>query len=508
VLALKTVDCQSGNTVAQEQLTAEAKEKVLKALGEAASKLRGELGESHADLRRFDVELEQATTLSLDALKAYSAGMNAWRRQGDVAAIPFFQHAIELDPSFAMAYAALGGVYNEMSKAEIGDVYFRKAFELRERTSEWERFALSAYYYTSGAGQLGRAAEVGELWAQTYPNDGEPNEFLGSVYNWLGKFDRSLSHALAASHKVPDDLRGLSILLVTYMSLNRLSDAEAAAEKMRVLAPDTPEWAIYFLGFVRGDEGEMQHELALASKGDTESLASAADDTSAYYGRIDKRSMAEASSSNNEELAISQVKRALWEAEFHLDDEARRDGREALVKAPTPYVRVLTSLALARARDSERAEKLAKELEKTLPPDSMLMLYGGSSIRAALDLTRNDPADAIKRLQAAANVELGREWFFPGSTMYPVYLRGLAYLASHRGQEAAREFQKFVDHRGLIANCPLGALAHLQLGRAYAMAGDTAKAKAVYQDFLTLWKDADPDIPIYRQAKAEYARLQ
>ena len=187
---------------------------------------------------------------------------------------------------------------------------------------------------------------------------------------------------------------------------------------------------------------------------------------------------------------------------------ARRDAREALALAPTLNVRLLTSLALARAGDSAAAEKLITKLDRTLPPDSMMMLYGSSSIHAAIDLNRKAPTDAIRRLQAAANVELGAEFFFPGSLMYPVYLRGVAYLDADNAQEAVVEFQKFLDHRGLIANCPLGALAHLQIGRAYAMAGDTAKAKAAYKDFLTLWKDGDPEIPILKQAEAEYEKLQ
>ena len=508
VLGLKAVNCQSGEALVQEQVTAAAKEKVLDALGEAASKLRGELGESLATVQKFDVPLQQATTTSLDALKAYSTGMIALHRQGEFAAIPLFQHAIELDSNFAMAYAALGTAYDNLSQNEQGDAYARKAFELRDRTSEWEQFQLSANYYLSGGSQLQRAADMGELWTRTYPNDGKAHGFLGAVYMWLGDFPKALPHTIIRVQKEPDEINGLANLVETYMALNRLADAETAAKKIQALAPDFPHYSIYFLAFVRGDDTEMQRQLALAKEGngDLESLASAAADTAAYHGRIEKHPATRTTSIDKEPAAISQAKRALWEAEFQLTDATRKDAREALASAPTLYVRVLTSLALARAGD-RAAENLITELERTLPPDSMMMLYGGSSIRAALDLNGNDASNAIARLRAAANVELSTEFLFPGSTMYPVYLRGLAYLASNNGQEAAVEFQKFVDHRGLIANCPLGALAHLQLGRAYAMQGDTAKAKAAYQDFLTLWKDADPDIPILKQAKAEYAKL-
>jgi len=267
VLGLKAVNCHSEDLLASEQVTAESKEKVLAALGEAASKVRGELGESLTDLRRFDVPLERATTGSLDALKAYSSGINTLHRQGDIAAIPFFEHAVQLDPSFAMAYAALGVVYNNISKGEIGDQYIRKAFELRDGTSEWEKFRLSAEYYTAGGGQLEKAAELGEIWVRTYPNEGEPHRFLGAVYMWFGQFDKALPNILSSLQKDSDDLDTLANLVLTNLALNRLDGAENAAEKMRALAPDVPEYPIYFLGFVRGDHDEMEHQLTLGQAG-------------------------------------------------------------------------------------------------------------------------------------------------------------------------------------------------------------------------------------------------
>src|SRR5579872_2446749 len=273
VLALKAVNCHNEDLLASEQVTAESKEKVLTAVGEAASKLRGELGESLAQLARFDVPLERATTGSLDALKAYSVGISTLRREGDLAAIPFFEHAVQLDPNFAIAYEALGTAYGNISKTEIGDKYTRRAFDLRDRTSEWEKFRLSAVYYTSGAGRLERAAEVGEMWARTYPNEGEPYGFLGAVYIWLGQFEKALPNTLASLQRNPNDVDGLANLVLTYLALNRLNDSESAAQKMRAVAPDVPEYATYFLGFVRGDHDEMEHQLTLAraGKGDRES---------------------------------------------------------------------------------------------------------------------------------------------------------------------------------------------------------------------------------------------
>ena len=509
VLALNAVHCQSGDTLAQEQVTAATKEKVLDVLDEAASKLRGELGESLASVRKFDVPLEDATTTSLDALKAYSTGRITLHRQGDLAAIPLFQHAIELDPNFAMAYAVLGVSYENISKSELGDNCIRKAFELRDRVSHHEGFSLSAEYYAQVTGEVEKAAEIGELWAQTYPNDPEPHAFLSGDYMWLGQFDKALFHTKLALQKEPSvDVMGN--LLGIYLALNRLDDAEELANTLR--GPGYYSLAdfdsgIYVLGFVRDDSKEMQQQLALAkgTKVDPQSVGSLAADTAAYHGHIEKQTAIQMKAS--EPAAILQLKRALWEAEFQLTDAARRDIEESLENAPSPYVRILAGLALARAGDTLAAEKLSRELEKMYPPDSLYVLYWGSSIHAAVDLHRNNPDRAIHSLQAASDVELSVDSVLPGATMHPVYFRGLAYLASHQSPEAAAEFQKMIDHRGLIANCPLGALAHLQLGRAYAMAGETAKARAAYQDFLTLWKDADADIPIYKQAKAEYAKL-
>jgi DNA-binding winged helix-turn-helix (wHTH) protein/tetratricopeptide (TPR) repeat protein len=510
VLTLDAVNCRTGDPLALVVSEAARKEEVLRTLGTAASQVRSKLGESLSSIQRFDAPLEQATTSSLDALKAYSNGMTIFHLRGELAAIPFFQHAIELDPNFAMAYAALGACYEDISKPELGDSYFRKAFELRDHTSERERMRLSADYYSTVAGQIEKATEIGEMWAQTYPNDREPHGFLVANYRWLGQIDKALHHSNLALQKEPNDLNGLANLVLIYMALNRLADAENAAEKMRVLAPDVPHYSIYFLGFVRGDGSEMQHQLALAEagKGDSELLASAAADTAAYHGRIEKHPAIQMTASNNEPAAISQLKRALWEAEFQLGDAARGDARQALANAPTRYVRILAALALARAGDTMAAEKLSKELEKGYPPDALERLYWVSSIRAAVELNRNNPANAIKLLQAAANVELSADSLFPGATMHPVFLRGLAFLALHQGPEAVTEFQKIIENRGLMANCPLGALARLGLARAHALRGDRATAKTAYQDFLNLWKDADPGSPILKQANAEFAKLQ
>jgi eukaryotic-like serine/threonine-protein kinase len=344
VLGLKAVNCQSGDMLAREQVTATAKEKVLDTLGESVSKLRGELGESLESVQKFDAPLEQATTPSLDALKAYSTGMRILHQRGDLPAIPFFQHAVELDPNFALAYDALGGSYGNIGKAEIGDDYTRKAFELGDRTTEREKFRLSAHYYAVVNGQLERAAAIGELWAQTYPNDRQPHAFLSANYMWLGRFDKALPHTVIALQKEPNNLAGLENLVGTYMALNRFDDAAGAANKLQLVAPDVPHCCIYRLCFIRGDRGEMQHQLALAAaaKEDPQMLGSAADDTAAYSGRIETQTAIQMTTSDSEPAALAQLKRALWEAEFQLTDAARRDARP-----PTRYVRILAALALA-----------------------------------------------------------------------------------------------------------------------------------------------------------------
>jgi eukaryotic-like serine/threonine-protein kinase len=510
VLALKAMNCQSGDTLAQEQITAASKEKVLDVLDKAASKVRGELGESLASVQKFDVPLEDATTTSLDALKAYSTGRITSDRQGDLAAIPFFQHAIELDPNFAMAYAELGARYENIAKADLGDNYIREAFELRDRISQSEGFSLSAEYYSEVTGESEKAAEIAELWAQTYPNDRGPHAFLSADYMWLGQFEKALTHTLISLEKEPHNFAGLGNLLGIYLALNRFNEAGVTAEKLQLVAPDVAQEGIYRLAFLRGDSDTMHHQLALAeaAKDDPYMLGSAADDTAAYGGRIQRQTAIQMKTSDTEPAALARLKRALWEAEFGLRERARRDASEALVSAPTRYVRILTALALARAGDNLTAEKLSRELEKIYPPDSLYLLYWGSSIHASEELNRNNPANAIRALQEAVSVELSTDTLFLGATMHPAYLRGVAHLALRQGSAAASEFQKIIEHQGLMGSCPLRALAHLGLSRAYVLQGDTAKAKTAYQDFLTLWKDADPDIPIYKQAKAEYAKLQ
>jgi eukaryotic-like serine/threonine-protein kinase len=380
VLALKAVNCQNGDTLAQEQMTATTKEKVLDALGEAASKLRRQLGESLASVQKFDAPLEQATTPSLSALKAYSTGMTVWHQRGEVAAIPLFEHAIELDPNFAMAYSALGACYGNIGEAAIGDDYGRKAFELRDHTSEREKFALSAHYYGVVTGQFAKATETAELWAQTYPNDRGPHAFLSANYMWLGQFEKALPHTVISLEKEPRNLAGLENLVGIYMALNRFDEAEVTADKLQLVAPDVPHCSSYRLGFLRRDSNAMRQQLALAeaAKEDPQMLGSAADDTAAYGGRIERQTAIQMSTSDIEPAALAQLKRALWEAEFGLRQAARRDATEALARAPTRYVQILTALALARAGDTLAAEKYTNELEKAfpLPRNSKLVTRG------------------------------------------------------------------------------------------------------------------------------------
>ena len=521
VLGLKAVNCQSGDTLAQEQATAAAKEKVLDALGEAASKVRGELGESLAMVQKFDVPLAEATTSSLEALKAYNLGQKAEQKEGATAAIRFYKEATELDPSFAMAFVGLGVSYDNLGESGLGSQNMQRAYQLRSRLSERERFHIAAFYYADVSGDLEKANQTYELWAQTYSRDFVPRANLGNNYTNLGQFDKAVAVTLEALRLNPDNSVAYGNLMVDYAYLNRFDEANATYHQAIAHRVEDPYLSClqYGVAFLRGDAAEMQRQAAftIGKRGTEDILFSFQSDTEAFSGRLRKarglsRGAVESAkhADENETAAVWQMNAALREAEFGNAGQARVETASALSLAPTRYVQILAALAQARTGNAAYARKVADEFENQNSSDTTLVGYWLPSIRAATEINRHDPAKAIDILQAATPYEFGtpvpQSQF--GGYLYPAYLRGQAYLLLHKGGEAAIEFQKFLDHRGLLANCPLGALAHLQLGRAYTMAGDTTKAKAAYKDFLALWKDADPDIPILKEAKAEYAKLQ
>jgi tetratricopeptide (TPR) repeat protein len=516
VMGLKVVNCLSGDTLAQEQVTAASKEKVLDALGNAASRLRGELGESLATVQRFDVPLAQATTPSFEALQAFSLARKvASGEGGDAAAVPLFQRAIRLDPNFAMAYAALGTSYFNLSETSLATEHNRRAYELRERVSERERFYIEARYHRSVTGDVERARQINELWSQTYPRDRIPVGNLGTCLVSLGQYEKALSVSREALRLGASGLR-YAVLVNNYVNLNQLDEARATAEEALAKNFDSPYLRVqfYVLAFLKKDaEGMAQQvEWAAGKRGVEDQMLAQEAQTAAYYGRLrqarefSRRAVASAERADKKETAGSyESVAAVREALFGKPAEARQHVTAALALSNGRWVQGGAALALAMAGDSARAQTLADDLGKRFPEATTIRFNFLPTIDALLALDRNDPLKAIEVLQSAVPYELGAAEII---SFFPVYSRGKAYLAAHQGREAAAEFQKILDHRGLMGNAPIAALAHLQIGRAYAMQGDPEKARAAYQDFLTLWKDADADIRILKEAWAEYEKLK
>ncbi len=520
VIGLGAINCETGDFLGQEQVTAENKEHVLKALDQATTHLRKRLGESLNTVQRFATPLEQATTPSLEALKALSLGRKTLYEKGDAAAIPFFKRAIELDSGFAAAYAALGLSYSNLGEPTLGSQNLERAYELRDRVSERERFRISAYYFARVTGELEKAIETYGLWAQTYSSDDSPPGNIAVDYCYLGEYERAERETLEQLRLNPDSSAGYSNLVNLYFQLNRLDEAKDRYQQALARKLDNPFLHAnrYEIAFLEGDNEEMQRQVALTAGGPgTDLILSYQSDTEAFYGRLAKArelsrlAVESALKDDQKETAVGwQMNATVREAEFGDRSRARAEITSALASAPTRDVQILAAVVLARVGDSTRAQQVAADLARRFPLNTVLNSYWLPVIRASIEMNHNRPAKAIELLQDATPYELGEPLpqVAGGAFLYPVYIRGQAYLSLRRGREAAVEFHKFLDHRGIVVNCPLGALAHLQLGRAYAMAGDPAKARGAYQDFLALWKDADPNIPILDHAKAEYAKLQ
>ncbi len=530
VLELKAVNCQSGDTVAQEQAMAAAKEKVLDTLGEAVSKLRGELGESLASVQKLDVPLEQATTSSLEALQAYSLGRRALREKGEAAAVPYFQHAIELDPNFAVGYLAVGDAYYSMAEVGRASEYLSKAFQLRGHASERERFTIAAQYYHLVTGDLEKAAQAYQELIAGYPRDAATHNSLGAVYTSQGRYDKA-AEEYRESLRLAPEYGGVYINLA--FSLLGLQRFDEAAQTIRLAQERKLEYSgypeiFYAVAFLRSDSSAMAEQQRLsADKPEENQMLSLASDTEAYAGHLGKareltkRSIDSAIRADSKETGAFWLENsALREAAFGNLSNARQVAAEGLKLVPASQgVKVEGALAYAMAGDRTRAQSLAQDLNNLHPADMRMQLLWLPAIRGQLLLNQKNPAGALNALQSASAIELGEIEFFTNlSCLYPTYLRGEAYMATGQGKEAAAEFQKIIDHSGIVWNCWTGALAHLGVARANALQARTSqgadadaarvRALAAYKDFLTLWKDADPDIPILREAKAEYARLQ
>jgi len=515
---LRALSCVTGEKLTEEQVQANGKEKVLEALGRAAAKMREKLGESLASVQRLDTPLEQATTKSLEALRAYSLGMRARAQSGDTQALPFFKRAIELDPGFASAYLYLGiGDYN-LGEVEEGNTNIRKAFDLRNRTSDREQLLISENYYAIATGQVEKGAEIAQIWSQTYPRDATAAGALGVDYMWLGEYEKALNSLKQQMKLDPHVLNAPINIEFTYLALNRFEEAQSALEQARARWPQHGYFVAYILAFFRGDNATMARELRESASfaAELENVQLAQADTEAYRGRLQaSRKYAENAvrsalqDDRKESAALWRLQQALREAELGVGHNATEDALSALSLSPTPNVRAVAALALARAGETGRAEVITKAIENEYPADSIVRTYWNASTQAAIALNRRQPAKALSVLEAAAVTELGSyTFFFNASLMHPVYLRGQAYLALRQGENAAAEFQKIIDHRGIVLNSPVAVLARLGLGRAHALQGNSAEAGEAYREFFELWKDADPDVPILKQAKAEYAKLQ
>jgi eukaryotic-like serine/threonine-protein kinase len=553
VLGLKALNCQSGDTLSQVQLTATSKEKVLNTLGDAASKLRGELGESLATVQKFDVPLEQATTSSFEALKAYSLARKIYSEKSETEALPYYQRAIEVDPNFAMGYWALGAEYHDLGEPARGSEYLSEAFQLRQHCSEREKLTITASYYYLVTGELDKAAQTLQEEIQSYPQAVTGYIILGIVYETEGQYEEA-AEVTKQSLRVKSGLENINAYdnLPTYtLALQQLDETRQFIRDARSQNIDRSSFHLnlYALAFIGSDSGamsEQQHWFA-ANPDFRGTGAALASDTEAYAGHLGKareltrQAVDSAVQADSKETgAAFQAVAAQREAAYGKSSEAQRMATAALQLAPASQgVEDEAALAFAMAGNAERAESLAQDLGKRFPLDTQVQSLWLPAIRAQLALDKKNPTAALNALQAAVSpIEFGSIPFGNNiSCLYPAYIRGEAYLAAGQGKEGAAEFQKILDHSGLVWNCWTGALAHLGVARANALeAGiavgapglaavarpgnnsdqispadrDAARVRvlAAYKDFLSLWKDADPDIPILKQAKAEYAKLQ
>jgi serine/threonine protein kinase len=521
VLWLRAKNCRTGDVLDEEQVQAARKEDVLTALSQIASKFRTRVGESLSTIKEHDTPLEEATTPSLEALKAYSAARKIHSLTGDAAALPIYQHAIEIDPKFAMAYAWLGRVYGDLEEPALSRENTTKAYELRDRSSDREKFYITTSYDLQVTGNLENAQQTCEAWMRAYPRD-TANGFLGLIYSVSGKYEKAVEETRKLTELHPDYVLGYSFLSGGYQYLGRFAEAETTLQRASQRKLEISAFLVqaYDIAFLRGDQAGMEREAALAwrESGLEAWISNHEAFALAYTGRLHQaRTMSRRAvdlalqARQRERAALYETPVALWEAFFGNALQATQSATAALELSKELYVEYGAAFALALAGDAGRPQTLASDLEKRFGEDTGTRFSYLPALRARLALNHGEPSKAIELLQVAAPYELG----VPRSSihgnfgaLYPVYLRGEAYLALHQGAEAAAEFQKILNHRGVVVSDPIGALAHLQLGRALVMAGDKTKAMTAYQDFLTLWKDADADIPIYQKAKAEYAKLQ
>ena len=510
VITLTAVNAQTGDALAREQIEAESKEQVLKALDRAASSLRRKLGESLGSVQKFATPLVEATTSSLEALEAFSLGQAEHRKLAEDKAMPHLKRSIELDPNFAMAYATLGVVYGNLSEREQASDCLKKAFELKERASEREKLYISAHYYEVVTGQIDKAIEVYESWKETYPRDTVPRDNVALRYGVIGQYDKALANASEAMRLDAKDRFAYQDVAGAYEKLDRYDEAKAIAEQAiaQNVGSEGIHSVLYDIAFIRGDAAGMQREIAWAAGNQEEGYGLFLAAQAEYaLGKMQRAHETVTRAVNliernglKEAAANARAGEIVLEAALGNIQEAHQKATEALTSPVDRDTRVTLASALALCGDTNRAQKLIDELAKDSPLDTLLNNLSIPVVRAIIEIQQNNPTRAITLLEAASPYDL---------TDYgPMYVRGEAFRRAHEGAKAAAEYQKILDHRGIEPLSPVYALARLGLGRAYALQGQTTKARTAYQDFLALWKDADPDIPILKQAKEEYEKLR
>jgi serine/threonine protein kinase/Tfp pilus assembly protein PilF len=516
---LKAVNCATGDSLASAQEQANDKNHVLDALAKAGSDIRGKLGESLSTVKKFDTPVEQASTSSLEALQAFSLGRKMTGANDFAGSIAPLQRAIQLDPNFAMAYAGLATAYNNISEPGRAAEFAKKAYDLRDRASEREKLYIDSHYYNFVSGDLEKGSRAYEAWLQAYPRDEIPYTNLGSIDASLGRYDKSLAEAQEAFRLNPSGLN-YSNLVTGFLTLGRLDEARVTAEEAQAKKLDSPylRTAMYQLAFLKNDAAGMARDVAWAmgKPGVEDTLLAMEADTFAYHGQLrkaeelTKRAVESAVHADEKETAATyEAQAGLRQALFGNSAAAEQHAAAARAMSDGRDVEYFAALAVTIAGDTVKSQVSVSDLMKRFPEDTLVKSIYLPTIRGQQAMLRRESAKAISELQAGTPFELGQP--NTGSTisiaLYPVNIRAEACLAAKQGTQAAAEYQKILDHSGVVVNGPIGALAHLGLGRAYAMAGESAKAKVAYQDFFSLWKDADPDIPILKEARTEYASL-
>lgn len=513
-IGLTAVRCDNGEPIYRGQVEAKRKEDVVDALGTATIGLRAHLGESVSSLRKYDAALEQATTPSLEALKAYSHAISAWDKQGDLAAIPLLEKAVELDPNFAMAYGSLAETYQSRGESELANKNAIRAYELRSRVTEFERLQIEAWYYVCVTGDLEKALAVNEMAVQTYPVTSRTLNDLGTAYGNLGQYGRAKEYLQQSLRLDPAEI-AYGNLSSSLIALDLTNEAEATLRQAASsgIQSDYLQQIGYWLAFLRQDNEEMKRILAGANTvpGTLPLLLSEQANSEAYYGHFEKARELSSTAAQQligegrkEAAGACLAQAAVREAEAGNARQARELIAKALKLTRDQTVLIMAALVAARTNDLSAARAYSEQLDKSYPTDTFIQKYWLPIVRAEIEVQQGNGTTAVSILNVSEPLDFAAPPAFSSSTLYPAYVRGEAYLAAGDGTKAAAEFQKLVDHPGMVLNFPLGALARLGRARAYALLPGSAKAREAYQDFFQHWKDADPHVPILIQANREF----